>query len=131
MLGVDGAIAQTETSSTSTHAYTVGDVFMYNGKLYRAVSDISIGGMITPNGNCVETTVDSMFVKFSDYASSDSSGVVKANRNNGIGINGAGALYIDPANGSEIKAGTNQTKAIVSKNLDAATFYGLARAAGD
>lgn len=44
-------VANTETE-TSSHAYAVGDQFIYNGVLYTATAPISIGGTITPGTNC-------------------------------------------------------------------------------
>ena len=46
-----------ETSATSAHAYAAGDHFIYNGTLYRATAAIAIGDTITPESNCVATTV--------------------------------------------------------------------------
>lgn len=49
-------IAGTESSSTASKAYAVGDYFIYNNILYRVTTAISSGGTITPDTNC--TAVD-------------------------------------------------------------------------
>jgi hypothetical protein len=46
-----------EASATSAHAYAVGEHFIYNDTLYRATAAIAIGDTITPDTNCVATTV--------------------------------------------------------------------------
>lgn len=50
-----------ESSSTSTHAYSVGDLFIYDNKLCKASSAISIGDTIilspTTNYNCEQTSI--------------------------------------------------------------------------
>lgn len=46
-----------EASATSTHAYAVGDYFIYNDVLYRAIQSIAIGDTIVPDTNCTTTNV--------------------------------------------------------------------------
>lgn len=50
-----------ESSSTSTHAYVAGDLFIYDNKLCKATSAISIGDTIilspTTNYNCEQTSI--------------------------------------------------------------------------
>lgn len=41
-----------EETSTSTHAYNIGEQFLYMGELYEATQAIAVGGTITPNTNC-------------------------------------------------------------------------------
>lgn len=50
-----GTIATAETTTTVTHAYSIGDQFVYNGVLYTATAPIAIGDTITPNTNCTES----------------------------------------------------------------------------
>lgn len=45
-------IATAEPTNISTHAYAIGDQFVYNGILYTATSAISVGATITPGTNC-------------------------------------------------------------------------------
>lgn len=41
----------------STHAYSIGDYFIYNDVLYKATAAIAIGDTIVPNTNCQATNV--------------------------------------------------------------------------
>ena len=50
-------IAPKEETSTASAAHAEGTYFTYNDLLYRATADISAGGTITPNTNCVAVTV--------------------------------------------------------------------------
>lgn len=45
------------TATVSTHAYAIGDYFIYNDVLYRATSAIAVGDTIVPNTNCEATNV--------------------------------------------------------------------------
>lgn len=45
-------IATAEPTNISTHAYAIGDQFVYNGILYTATSAISVGDTIAPGTNC-------------------------------------------------------------------------------
>ena len=53
----DMICAFNEASATSTHAYVVGDYFIYNDVLYRAIQAIAIGDTIVPDTNCTTTNV--------------------------------------------------------------------------
>lgn len=53
----DMICAYNEPSATSTHAYAVGDFFIYNNVLYKATDAIAIGDTIVPNTNCAATNV--------------------------------------------------------------------------
>lgn len=44
-------------AETSTHAYVIGDYFIYNDVLYKATASIAIGDTIVPNTNCQATNV--------------------------------------------------------------------------
>ena len=63
--GIDGTsaadikqmIAQEETSTTSAHAYAIGDYFILNDTLYVATAAIGIGDTITVGTNCQQATV--------------------------------------------------------------------------
>lgn len=55
----DMITAYKEPSATSTHAYAIGDYFIYNETLYKATAAISIGDTIVPNTNCETTNVSS------------------------------------------------------------------------
>lgn len=53
----DMITAFNEASATSTHAYAIGDYFIYNDVLYKATAAIAIGDTIVPNTNCSATNV--------------------------------------------------------------------------
>lgn len=53
----DMICAYNEASATSTHAYAIGDYFIYNDVLYRATQAIAIGNTIVPDTNCTTTNV--------------------------------------------------------------------------
>lgn len=53
----DMITAYNEPSATSTHAYNVGDYFIYNDVLYKATESIAIGDTIVPDTNCTTTNV--------------------------------------------------------------------------
>ena len=46
-----------EATTTSAHAYAVGDYFIYNNTLYAVTAAIAVGDTITPGTNCAATTV--------------------------------------------------------------------------
>ena len=56
MLGIAGLIGNSE-GATASKAYSVGDVFLYSGKLYKATASIAQGSAIVPNTNCTQTTI--------------------------------------------------------------------------
>lgn len=138
MLGVSDLIATTENSLVASKAYAIGDVFTANGKLYKATAAIATDAAIIPavegeevaGANCVETSVGEGFVKFTDYATSSTPGIVKVITDKGITM-ANGALNIYSASSSHIKTGTNSYFPIVPNKQHEATFYGLAKAAGD
>lgn len=53
----DMICAYKEASAQSTHAYNVGDYFIYNDVLYRATESIAIGDTIVPDTNCTTDNV--------------------------------------------------------------------------
>ena len=64
-----GTFATIEESTTASRAYKVGEYLILNNILYRVTVAIASGGTITPNTNCVQTTVgdeianDTLFFK--------------------------------------------------------------------
>lgn len=52
-------IAPIEASETASQAYAIGDLFVYNGLLYKATAAIAQDATITPGTNCTATTVGS------------------------------------------------------------------------
>lgn len=62
-------IAPIEATSTASQAYSQGDLFFYNGKLYVATASIAQGATITPNTNCSETSIETLIAGKADKSS--------------------------------------------------------------
>lgn len=68
----DMITAYNEASATSTHAYAVGDYFIYNNVLYKATAAIAVGATIVPDTNCTTTNVSSELIQIkSDLSESE------------------------------------------------------------
>lgn len=61
--GQDMITAYKEATAQSTHAYAVGDYFVYNDVLYKATESIAIGDTIVPDTNCKTTNVSSELIQ--------------------------------------------------------------------
>ncbi len=55
----DMITAFNEPTATSAHDYAIGDYFIYNDVLYKALTNINIGDTIVPDTNCTTTNVTS------------------------------------------------------------------------
>lgn len=64
----DMICAYNEASATSTHAYAIGDYFIYNDVLYRAIQTIAIGDTIVPDTNCTTTNVTTEIQSIEDLS---------------------------------------------------------------
>ena len=62
-------IAPIEATSTASQAYSQGDLFFYNGKLYVATASIAQGATITPNTNCSQTSIEKLIAGKADKSS--------------------------------------------------------------
>ena len=62
----DMIVAYNEASATSTHAYAVGDYFIYNNVLYQATAAISVDATIVPDTNCTTTNVTSELIQLNN-----------------------------------------------------------------
>lgn len=71
------------------------------------------------------------YVQFTDVASRDNFGVVKLGTNSGIKIESNGTLSIQHPSDANIKSGISVSQPLTPSDQHAATFYGLAKAAGD
>lgn len=56
MLGISDIIGSNEGILASKD-YSTGDLFLYKGKLYKATASIAKDATITPNTNCIQTTL--------------------------------------------------------------------------
>lgn len=104
-------------SSTAPEHYTNYTWYNIKGQT-GPVSDVQVNG----------TTVVSGGVASIPLADSNTFGVIRPNNNSFDFYNGG--MIIRAASESEVKNGTNSTKALVSGRSDATAFYGLAKAAG-
>ena len=130
MIGTDAAIAPYESDITADQAYAQNETFIMDGKLYKASNAIVQGDILTPGTNCTETKVSETYVKKTDIATTTTYGITKSNSTYGTDIFN-GALIINPAPTNEIKEGYGGHKPITPSMQHKATFYGLAKAAGD
>ena len=87
----------------------------------QSVSDVQVNGVSVVSNGVANVSV----------ASSSALGVAKYDPGNGIAIYPSGSTYIYRSNTNEVKAGSNEAKPIVPFTQHLATFYGLAKAAGD
>ena len=142
MLGVDELIAKSETDITVDNAYAVNEIFVHNGKLYKATSAIAANDVITPGTNCTPVKADEVFVKNTDYADSINSGssnghygIVKVRANGADGLRiwdegDPGRLMLYPTGSTEIKAANDGYKAVTTAKQHESVFYGLSKVAG-
>lgn len=73
-------------AETSTHAYEIGDYFIYNDVLYKATAAIAIGDTIVPNTNCSATNATTEIAQLN----SDLSKLTTTSSNNTITYKGLG-----------------------------------------
>lgn len=157
MFGVEDFLAPIETDSTSTRNYNTGDVFVLGSALQRVTAPIAIGGTFSAS-NSEPITIGNDFAKKSDISVTDvqvdgtsilnngvaeipvlstadninsGPGLVKVFDGYGITINSSGYLQMSSATIPQTKTGTSSAKAITPSIQHGATFYGLAKAAGD
>ena len=161
MLGTvaDEAIAPIEDDESANRSYSVGSLFIRNGRLYKVTTAITQDGAIITTGtgkNCEEITITNEFVRTSDISSSgvtdvkinnstivtngvaniplgsDSNvGLVKTGASDGIYTLLDGSLVLNTAGSNDIKAGYNSELPLTPSTQHDAVFYGLAKAAGD
>ena len=146
MLGTDTNLADYESDTTADQAYAIGELFMLNGKLHQATAAIAINDTFTVGTNCAVVNVADVFphdVKVNGssvvangvanipLADDTNPGTVKINDSYGFEIDSTGLLKTKAASASNIKAGSNSYRPVASNHVHEATFYGLAKAAGD
>ena len=135
MLGITPLIASHETDPFES-AHVIGELFIINGKLYRAKTALAVGEYINEGTNVevvdVAEVLDDTYVKNTDYATSNKAGIVKTDVWYATGlVVSNGILYIAPASDAYIKEGNNLRTPIVPRNQHQSVFYGLAKASGD
>ena len=129
MLGVSPLIAPHESDPFES-AHVIGELFIINGKLYRAKTVLTAGEYINEGTNVEVVNTSDVYVKNTDYATDRTGGIVKVSAGYGIKLYD-GKLRINEATDGLIKIGNDPDYPIVSKNAHTATFYGLAKASGD
>lgn len=128
MLGITDLIS-TEESSTATVAHAINSTFMMNGKLHRATAAIAIGDAVEVGTNCEVVKADEVFVKNTDYASSENYGLIKIGK--GLQLNSTTQkLEIKTAGSGVIKQGSSSESIVTPEHTYEATFYGLSKVAG-
>ena len=61
MLGIADLIGNSE-GATASKAYSVGNVLLHDGKLYKVTASIAQGSAIVPNTNCTQTTIIDLLI---------------------------------------------------------------------
>ena len=134
MLGVSPLIAPHESDPFES-AHVIGELFIINGKLYRAKTALTAGEYINEGTNVevvdVAEVLDDTYVKNTDYAvDRGEGGIVKVNRSLGISVN-LGVLGLAEVSSATVKGGNSQYYAISPRYQHESVFYGLAKASGD
>lgn len=143
-------IATVEATTTASKNYAVGDLLVYDGKLYEVTSAIATGATIIVGSNVAQTTVEDQIgsggavddvqingtsivssgVANIPIATDSSVGVVRADSDFGTGVYSQ-RVFVARAYPDHIKAGTQSYRPITPIEQHTSTFYGLAKAAGD
>ena len=139
MLGVSSLIAPSEPTLVASKAYAVGDVFTANGKLYKVTTAIAAAetivvqdeGETVSEHNAEETSLSDGFVKKTDYADYGKPGIVSTQGTYGTRMYEGHKLGIAPTDHGGYKEGYLPYVAVTVGGQHEATFYGLAKAAGD
>lgn len=142
-------IATVEATTTASKNYAVGDLLVYDGKLYEVTSAIATGATIIVGSNVTQTTVedqlgsggavddvqingtsivDAQGVADIPYGSASTPGVVSPNY--GLTLSSSGKFNVKRASNSIIKAGIGDYDPVMPGYQHISTFYGLAKAAG-
>lgn len=132
----DMITAYKEPSATSTHAYAIGDYFIYNETLYKATAEITVGATIVPNTNCETTNVSSELKQINSDLSdveNEFTDYVKAQYHEGqaINYNSDGTFQVSASWLSGAKAcvidtsGSDAAHAMVVHSIGAGSLFGV------
>lgn len=136
----DGLNTVTSISPSHQHEAAFYGLAKAAGDTTQASSDNTVGTYTDSAKSSIQTMLGlNNVIKNTDYASSNTAGVVKIDSDWGIGIydptwsggSYGNFLYISPPNPAQVKAGSSLYKAITPGLQHQAVFYGLAKAAGD
>lgn len=146
-----GMIASVETGDTASKDYAVGDLVVFDNRLYKVIIAIALGDTIILNGNVEQTTVEQEMenagsgvsdvqvngssivnngVANIPFASTTIPGVIRIGSGLRLSVNGTNSLMTNEGNQGQIRTRTSGL-VIAPENQHFATFYGLAYAAGD
>ena len=147
MLGITPLIASHESDPFES-AHVVGELFIVNGKLYRAKTALTVGEYVNEGTNVEVVSVAGVLdSKVSDvqvngtsitengvanipYAAWNKVGVVQVNATRGTAMSGS-TISTFPVDSATVKAGTQAYQPITPAHQHESVFYGLAKAAGD
>lgn len=147
MLGITPLIASHETDPFESN-HVVGELFIINGKLYRAKTALTAGEYVNEGTNAevvsvagvLDGKVDDVQIDGNSIvtdgvaeipiASAEKIGAVKIYSANGVYIDKNYDLAINRAADSQVKNGNASYRPIVPINQHISTFYGLAKVAG-
>ena len=96
----------------------------------KGVSDVQVNGISVVTDNVANVDL-SEYVQKTDYATNSEAGVVKVSTDYGLQMTDDGFIRTRSASQQMIRAGENNVNQIAPKFQHYATFYGLAKAAGD
>ena len=106
------------TSNGTTVTYNQNDLYLTPDT---SVEDVKINASSIVSNNTATIPL----------ASTSDFGVIKTQGGKGVRVDSNGIITTDGANASQIKAGTQSYNPITPMTQNTATFYGLAKAAGD
>jgi len=115
---ITGGHRVTITDATGAHSFDVMD----GDAADAPVQDVQVDG--------VSVLTDGV-ANIPEAINNGEYGVVKISSDNGIGRAQNGYLYVVTSTDAQVKAGTHSARPISPLNQHIATFYGLAKAAGD
>lgn len=124
-------LAPEELTLTAANAYAVGDLFRYDGKLYKASAAIEVGDTIEVGTNCEETTIAGESIKDVQVNGTSITQDGLANIRTGTGVYSQnGILHLCRTSDGFYKSAFQENAVVINKQ-HLSTFYGLAKAAGD
>jgi phosphopantothenoylcysteine synthetase/decarboxylase len=114
---------------------TPREYILYVGNGVNTIAEL-LQSSPSPGGSVQDVQIDEISIVVNGVAnipkgSSSTLGVVSSDLSGGTAINSTGKLIIEPAGSTYIQQGTATRRPITVSNQHEATFYGLAKAAGD
>ena len=117
-------VATVETTTTASKNYAVGDLLVYDGKLYKVTSAIATGATITVGTNVTQTTVESQIAsaRGDGYSGWLTAEISESNYDATVG-----GLIFDAGNGNKIAEAQFYGQIIYDDGLSSATdvYFGF------